>query len=242
MSVVLVPDVIDHTREITPVQCRSVITTGPATSPGDAAIGPQRGYALGLPDKVTESCVGSETDEQVNVVSQHGAGEDPNLGLLASARDATSDIIDSFGIQTPHTLPSVPRDVGVKLVCVVSGHPISILSSRSHLTRIQKSQTVSKGLPTPGASPGLMRTGIRRARVLPTPGASPGLMSTGIRRARVLRTPARKPGVDEDRNSPSSGLTDPGSQARGRRAEELRLGSSALLTPRASRGEHASSD
>jgi len=74
------------------------------------------------------------------VICQHGIPEHLHAGGLARARYGTPDIAGSGRIDARDSLPGVPRDVSVELVCVVIRHR-------------------PKPLLTPGAIPGIQGTG-----------------------------------------------------------------------------------
>jgi hypothetical protein len=122
VSLVLVPDVFDYAWNVMPVEGGGVVAAGPADGTGNTSIGAHRSRALREPDKIAEACVGPEADEQVNVVSQNGATEHPRRGPAARARDRTPDIARGGSVQASDALPGVPRDVGVQLIRMMSGH------------------------------------------------------------------------------------------------------------------------
>src|SRR6185312_1968949 len=110
------------------------------------------------------------------MVRQHLALNDLDTGLLTCAEHGHTDFTGRACIDTRHTLPRVPGDVGIHLKSMMCRQGFPTPGTSPGL----------QGFPTPGASPGLQG--------FPTPGASPGLQG--------FPTPGASPGSNRKRHRP----------------------------------------
>jgi hypothetical protein len=76
VPVELLRDVPDHLRQVAPVDGRGEEAAGPAYSSRDAPVRAYGSDALHEPDEVAETAVGTEADDQVHVIGEHGAAEE----------------------------------------------------------------------------------------------------------------------------------------------------------------------
>jgi hypothetical protein len=85
-------------------------------------VGPQGCDTLCQSHEIAEASVGPEAHDHMHMVRQDGLAQYPNTGLVAGAGDRALHVAGCGVVDASHTLPGVPRDVGVELIRVVTGH------------------------------------------------------------------------------------------------------------------------
>ena len=113
--------VANQGRETALVERGNVVSPGPLQLPEYATIRHYCRPALGDPHEVTHSRIGSEAQDDVNMVRENRQLEDAHPLSLGGDGSGPANIIRRSRIDAAHSLPRVPTDVGVHLISTMIG-------------------------------------------------------------------------------------------------------------------------
>src|SRR6266699_3692121 len=118
----LIGDVPRRAREIALVNRGHEVTPGPADGAGDPPIGAGCSHRFREAHAIAQPDVRSKADDGMHMICQHSVPQYPYAGGFELARYGTPYIYHSGRIDTPTSLPGVPRHVSVHLIGVMTGH------------------------------------------------------------------------------------------------------------------------
>ena len=112
----------DH-RQVLLVVRRDVESPGPFEGAGDSLVGAISRNAFRQTKEITHPPVRAVADQNMYVVTQNGTPQHHDWGSTAGTLQSNAHILSGLRVHASHSLPSMPRDVGIQLVSVVAHEP-----------------------------------------------------------------------------------------------------------------------
>lgn len=123
VSYVLQSHISSHGEQVLAVDGRCVKATSPFDGPRDSSVGPKGTHTFRQAYEVTQACVRTKADNDVDVIGQSVDCQRTSTGASSGIQNCVGDFSRKLRTYTGRALPRVPGDVSVELKRVMIRHP-----------------------------------------------------------------------------------------------------------------------
>ena len=111
-----------YTLKVMSVVRRDKGTSRPLDGSENPPVGHRRRSTFREPDEIRQPNVWAERHDEMDMIGENGFPQNVHSSITGRVENGTIDIDRGWTIDAGHSLPCMPREVGVHLICMMIGH------------------------------------------------------------------------------------------------------------------------